>query len=123
MRSNGLSPQAIRRNEMQMRESRDEFVDERQAYILSPQPRRRSDTVGANYAMPSNGYMGESPVGSPYTPHRQFAAATPTSPYASHRQALPPVPQHQPQAALSPIGTRRTETIVDYEKKKHGPPV
>ncbi|KAK5977427.1 hypothetical protein GCK32_019574, partial [Trichostrongylus colubriformis] len=27
MRSNGLSPQAIRRNEMQMRESRDEFVD------------------------------------------------------------------------------------------------
>ncbi|PIO75522.1 hypothetical protein TELCIR_02436 [Teladorsagia circumcincta] len=137
IRSSGLSPQAIRRNEMQMRESRDEFVDERQAYALSPPPpRRRSDTVGANYSMPSNGYMGESPVGSPYAPRRHPAAAptspysvpqrqavaAPTSPYSPQRPAQPPVPRHQEQP-LSPTGTRRVETIVDYEKKKQGPPV
>ncbi|KAK6014262.1 hypothetical protein OSTOST_20376, partial [Ostertagia ostertagi] len=136
IRSSGLSPQAIRRNEMQMRESRDEFVDERQAYALSPPQRRRSDTVGANYSMPSNGYMGESPVGSPYAPRRQPApaptspysvpqrqtVAAPTSPYSPQRPAQPPVPRHQEQP-LSPTGTRRVETIVDYEKKKQGPPV
>ncbi|EYC33295.1 hypothetical protein Y032_0002g707 [Ancylostoma ceylanicum] len=119
MRSHGLSPQAIRRNELEMFHSRDEYVDERQAYGLSPQPRRRSEGTNVVYSVPANGYSGESPLGSPYTPRKlPTSVQTPVSPYAERREVLPPVPRHQ-----TPPGTRRTETIVDYEKKKQGPPV
>ncbi|KIH52798.1 hypothetical protein ANCDUO_17092, partial [Ancylostoma duodenale] len=119
MRSHGLSPQAIRRNELEMYQSRDEYVDERQAYGLSPQPRRRSEGTNVVYSVPANGYSGESPLGSPYTPRKvPTSIQTPVSPYAERREVLPPVPRHQ-----TPPGTRRTETIVDYEKKKQGPPV
>lgn len=118
-RANGLSPQAVRRNEMQMR---DGTVDEQEAYGMSPQPRRRSDTVGANYAMPSNGYAAESPIASPLAPRRQPAVVSPNMP---HRQMQPPVAvARQPEQSLSPISARRTtETILDYEKRKQGPPV
>lgn len=89
---------------------------------MSPQPRRRSDTVGANYAMPSNGYAAESPIASPLAPRRQPAVVSPNMP---HRQMQPPVAvARQPEQSLSPISARRTtETILDYEKRKQGPPV
>ncbi|KJH46062.1 hypothetical protein DICVIV_07872 [Dictyocaulus viviparus] len=99
--SSFLSPQMNRRNEFVSRSvTGSEFVDERQAYGLSPQPSRRriEDIDGDTYTLPSNGFMGESPIGSPLTKHRQTGT-------------------------ISPASSRRTETIIDYEQKKRGPPV
>uniref|UniRef100_A0A7I5E7B1 ULP_PROTEASE domain-containing protein n=1 Tax=Haemonchus contortus TaxID=6289 RepID=A0A7I5E7B1_HAECO len=134
MRSNGLSPQAMRRNELQLQKSINKFVDEPQAYLLSPQPRRRSDTVDGNYAKPFNGDLGDFSTGPPFGPLRQPSAAK-TSPFSvppqrsvlaqpssSHQQIVPSVPLHQNHTG-SPLSKRRVETIVDYEKKKQGPPV
>ncbi|WKX95681.1 hypothetical protein Q1695_012271 [Nippostrongylus brasiliensis] len=116
MRSNGLSPQAVRRNEMQL-QRRD---DEHQAYVLSPQPRRRSDTVGANFTMQNGWDQSTAVIGAASAALQQPSDGPLGSPPMTHDQVQPPVPQHRAPPSSS---TRRTETILDYEKRKQGPPV
>ncbi|KAK6047823.1 hypothetical protein COOONC_14670 [Cooperia oncophora] len=121
LRAKGLSPQAIRRNEMQLRESRDEYIDERQAYALGSQPRRPSDAAvpTTRMAVWENLRLGRR---MPHIGSRLLLQRLHIPHSNGHALPPPPVPQHQ-EKVLSPVGTRRTETIIDYEKKKQGPPV
>ncbi|VDM62084.1 unnamed protein product [Angiostrongylus costaricensis] len=119
-RASGLSPEAIRRNEMQIRSGVAEARDEQQVYGFSaPQPRRATEEMnGVVYPIPLNAHMEESPMGSSLS--RGLSSPLGSPPLQLGREK--PLLEYQT-PTTSPMSTRRTETIIDYEQKKHGPPV
>ncbi|KAJ1348476.1 hypothetical protein KIN20_003779 [Parelaphostrongylus tenuis] len=120
-RARGLSPEAIRRNEMQIRSTTSEARDGQQAYGFSPpQPRRAIEEInGVAYMTPSNGYMSDSPIESSLVTRGLSSPLASPSPQLDRENLSP----EYKTPAMTPTSTRRTETIIDYEQKKHGPPV
>uniref|UniRef100_A0A0K0CY16 ANK_REP_REGION domain-containing protein n=1 Tax=Angiostrongylus cantonensis TaxID=6313 RepID=A0A0K0CY16_ANGCA len=76
---------------------------------------------GVVYPMPLNGCMEESPMGSPLSRGLSSPLGSPPRQLEPEKHLPSEKQYHTP--TMSPISTRRTETIIDYEQKKHGPPV